>query len=194
MEPQQLRRCTKKYSSSLLSPCLASGPFAPRQVNVGKLLHRGYTRGMKVILLQDVRGIGRKFDVKEVADGFAQNMLLPRKLAERATSERVKQIEGKRATVLKEREMAATKLKEELKKLSSVSVSVTAPANDQGHLFKGIKEDDIAEALKVRANIELPSTSIVLEAPIKNVGAHTVRVKVGEHSGSFRLEVVKGGK
>lgn len=146
---------------------------------------------MKIILLQDVRGVGRKFDVKEVNDGYAQNMLLPRGLAERATPERIKEVEGKRALVLKEREMAEGKLKEELGKLASTSVTVTAPANDQGHLFKGIKAADISAALVAKMNIVIPADSIILQQPIKTVGAHTVRLRVGEHVGSFELVVEK---
>lgn len=144
---------------------------------------------MKVILLQDVRGVGRKFDVKNVADGYAQNFLLPRKLGERATPERVKEVEGKRATVVKEREMAESELVEGMKKLSSVAFSIKAPANDQGHLFKKVKVEEIAAALAAQANIIIPPDSFVLEGPIKATGAHTVGVKVGEHKSSFELTV-----
>lgn len=146
---------------------------------------------MKIILLQDIRGIGRKFDVKDVADGYAQNFLLPRKLGERATPERVKEVEGKRATVLKEREMAESNLARGLEKLSSVALSIKAPANDQGHLFKKVKVEEIVAALEAQANIVIPPDSLVLEGPIKATGPHTIGVKIGELQGTFQLTVEK---
>lgn len=146
---------------------------------------------MKVILLQDVRGIGRKLDVKDVADGYAQNFLLPRKLAERATAERVREVEGKRATVLKEREMAEKELLEALSSLKGITVTLAAPANDQGHLFKGVKPAEIVDALKVQAKVAIPADAIMLAAPIKSVGTHTIPVEVGTHHGSFDLSITK---
>ena len=144
---------------------------------------------MKVILLQDVAKIGRKYDVKEVADGYAANFLIPRKLAESATDTKLKQVE-----VLKERQVAEEKIQAELlakniDALKEVSVELRVKANEQGHLFQGIHESGIALALKEQARIDIPTSMIVLEEPIKKTGDFDIDITIGDQKASFKLSV-----
>lgn len=134
---------------------------------------------MKVILLQDVKGQGKKGQLLEVSDGYARNFLLPRKLAQEATADNIntmkmndKALQEKRQ---KEREQAIA-LSKQLKEMKLV---VTARGGGAGRLFGSVTNAEIAEALAKQKNIQLDKRKIVLDEPIKNVGTYTVRCKLG---------------
>lgn len=147
---------------------------------------------MKVILKQDVKGIGKKYDLKEVADGYANNFLLPKNLAEFASPNAIK-----RATLLKSTNDAELKLRKELLRkqldsLSDVHVIIKSKANSSGHLFAAVREEDISKALKVQANIDLPAEFIKflkVNTPIKQTGSHTVNAVVEDMEKEFEVEV-----
>ncbi len=127
---------------------------------------------MKVILLKDVKGIGRKFEEKNVSDGFAINKLIPQKLAVAATgtgAATVKQLkEHEDAT----RAKSLQKLEASLAKVAGETVTLKMKANSQGHLFEKITREKLAEVIGVDEDL------IVLEAPIKQVG--TFEIPVGK--------------
>lgn len=136
---------------------------------------------MKVILLQDVARLGRKFDVKEVPDGHAQNYLIPRRLAEPASAARIAQLERQHASADAER----AHLREQIEVfIASVRAGeplvVSAEANEQGHLFRGVHASDIAQAIEKRAQFALAPNSIVLHQPLKEVGEHIVTLAFGD--------------
>lgn len=145
---------------------------------------------MRVILLKDVAKIGRRFDVCEVPSGHALNFLIPRKLAEPATPESLRKLNVEKAkkTILRGRHdesfLAA------LKDLEVKPVTLSVSANEQGHLFKGLHEKDVQEALK-KEGYEVDAKEIVLSAPIKELGEHRVTLRSGEHEGSFTLTVTR---
>ena len=134
---------------------------------------------MKVILMADVKGQGKKGDVKEVSDGYARNFLLPKKLAVEATNENLNAVEGKKeaAAYHKGKEIEeATALKE---KLSELTVKLKAKSGEGGRLFGSITNKDVAEALKMQCHIVIDKKKFVLpDGGIKNIGATTVDVKV----------------
>ena len=144
---------------------------------------------MKVILLNNVPKIGHKYDVKDVASGYAANYLFPRKLAEPATSARLKSIEKLQAQAVEERRIQHELLAKNFGALKDVSVTVTGKANEQGHLFKAIKVDDIIAALKEQAHVDIAPEMVALEHPIKALGEFTIHVAHGDASGSFMLSV-----
>lgn len=134
---------------------------------------------MKVILLQDVRGQGKKGQLLEVSDGYARNFLLPRKLAQEATADNIntmkmndKALQEKRQ---KEREQALA-LSKQLKEMKLV---VTARGGGAGRLFGSVTNAEISDALAAQKNIQLDKRKIILDEPIKNVGTYTVRCKLG---------------
>jgi large subunit ribosomal protein L9 len=144
---------------------------------------------MKVILLQDVRKVGKKFEVKDVADGFALNFLIPRRLAEVSNTSNAKKIEH-----IKIKEAANQKIQEDLllknlKGLSGITLELKENANEKGHLFKGVNKEEIVTALKEQGHLDFSPEYIQLEKPIKEVGDYSIEVKVQEKSASFKLVV-----
>lgn len=143
---------------------------------------------MKVILLQDVARIGRRFDVKDVPRGHALNYLIPRKMAEPATKENLRRVEAMRTTIATNAASRGEAFAEALSKLSGIKVELSAEANKQGHLFSGIKADKIAARLEEKG-YAISADEIVLAQPIKETGDHTVTLRSGEMEGTFVLTV-----
>lgn len=131
---------------------------------------------MKVILLTDVRGVGRKFDVKNVADGYAMNYLFPRKLAEGATDARLREIEAMRQK--KEAEAAALEeaLLHKIDSLRGAKIEIKAKATPKGGLFKAVDEEAIARAIREQKSLEIPEDVIQLSHPLKTIGEHMVKL------------------
>lgn len=134
---------------------------------------------MKVILLQDVKGKGKKGQMLEISDGYARNYLLPRKLAVEATADAVntKKMNDKAAAEKAAKERAEAV--EISKKLRELTLIVKAKGGGAGKLFGSVTNQEIAEALKNSTGIELDKRKIVISDPIKNVGSYTVQCKLG---------------
>ena len=134
---------------------------------------------MKVILLQDVKGKGKKGQMIEVSDGYARNFMLPRKLATEATPDAVNTMRmNDKAT----QERIAREKAEALavsKQLREMTVVVTAKGGGNGRLFGSITNAEIAEALEKKTGIKLDKRKIVISDAIKNVGTYTVTCKLG---------------
>lgn len=135
---------------------------------------------MKVILLKDIHKVGQRYDIKEVAPGFAMNQLIPQKLAERATPAAMKALEAKKAEIDAKRAQEMEALLSEAGKIENVQVEIEAKANDKGHLFAGIDAETVAKAISESVGIELSPKFVELKEPLKEVGAHEVMVKIGE--------------
>ncbi|MCD5381687.1 MAG: 50S ribosomal protein L9 [Candidatus Pacebacteria bacterium] len=145
---------------------------------------------MKVILLQNVARIGQKFEVKDVPDGHALNFLIPRKLAEPATAHSLRRLQKKADKTAADTATADAAFTALLETLGGESVSLAVEANEQGHLFKGIKAEDIAAHMATLGHA-VAATAIVLDTPIKEVGAHDITLTHGAHTGVFTLTVTK---
>ncbi|MCA9363922.1 50S ribosomal protein L9 [Candidatus Kaiserbacteria bacterium] len=144
---------------------------------------------MKVILLRDVAKIGKRFEVVEVPTGHAQNFLIPHKHAEPATPGNVRRVMAHKAKQAHDTEAHALAFAEALTQLAEQKVVLTVEANEQGHLFKGVKGDMIAACLK-EAGVSVPVEAVRLDEPIKTLGEHTITLALGDHAGSFVLSVV----
>ncbi len=133
---------------------------------------------MKVILLQDVKGKGKKGQMLEVSDGYARNYMLPRKMAIEATADAVNTMRmNDKAT----QERIAREKAEALevgKKLREMTVTVTAKGGGNGRLFGSITNAEIADAL-AKQGVKLDKRKIVMNETIKNVGTYTVTCKLG---------------
>lgn len=134
---------------------------------------------MKVILLQDVKGKGKKGQLLEVSDGYARNYMLPRKMAIEATADAVntKNMNDKAAAEKAAKERAAAL--ETSKRLREMTVTVKAKGGGAGRLFGSVTTQEIADALKASSGIALDKRKIVLNDPIKSVGTYTVQCKLG---------------
>lgn len=137
---------------------------------------------MKVILTQNVKKLGQKGDIKEVAIGYARNFLIPQKLAIQATHLNLEQFERQ----VNEKQAKDQKQKSDeqtlFDKIDGIKIEIHAKANEQGHLFAGIKEKDIAFEL-AKNKIDIIKDQIKIKQPIKEVGEHEVGVEfkgVGE--------------
>ena len=134
---------------------------------------------MKVILLQDVKGKGKKGQMLEVSDGYARNYMLPRKMAMEATADAINtmRMNDKAAAEKAARECAAAL--EISKQLRDMTLTVTAKGGGSGRLFGSVTNQEIADALKAKTGINLDKRKIVISDPIKNVGTYTVQCKLG---------------
>ena len=145
---------------------------------------------MKLILLQDVKGQGKKGEIIEASDGYARNFLMPRKLAAPATADvlNAKKIadEATQRRMRLEKE-AAEKLAKELKDLP---VHIKAKAGSGGKLFGSVTAKEIAEEIKKQHQVDVQKNKIVLEETIKNFGTYEVKVKLyPEVTGTLRVVV-----
>ncbi len=134
---------------------------------------------MKVILLQDVKGKGKKGQMLEVSDGYARNYMLPRKIAIEAT---VDAMNTKKMNDKAEAERIAKEKAEALeisKQLRAMVLTVTAKGGGAGRLFGSVTNQEIADALKAKTGIALDKRKIVISEPIKTVGTFTVNCKLG---------------
>ena len=134
---------------------------------------------MKVILLQDVKGKGKKGQLLEISDGYARNFLLPRKLAVEATADALntKKMNDKAAAEKEAKERAEAL--EISKQLRETVIVVTAKGGGAGRLFGSVTNQEIADALKAKTGINLDKRKIVVSDPIKSVGTYTVQCKLG---------------
>lgn len=131
---------------------------------------------MKVILLKDIKGVGKRHEIKNVADGYAVNFLFPQKAAEPATEAKIKQLEGQRVAHEAEQQKLEEQLNHKILILKGKKVVIVARATEKGGLFKGITLKDVSKAILAEHSVEIPETSIHLPAPIKTVGEHPVQI------------------
>ncbi|MBE6914350.1 MAG: 50S ribosomal protein L9 [Ruminococcaceae bacterium] len=147
---------------------------------------------MKVILTADVKGQGKKGELKEVSEGYGRNYLLPRKLAVEATTDNMNALRLKEKA--KAAAIAAEKAKamENAKQLESVVVKIAAKAGSAGKLFGSVTSQEISDALKAQFGIEIEKQKIVQTDPIKNFGSYDVKCKFGyEINGVIHVLVVE---
>lgn len=153
---------------------------------------------MKVILLKDIGGVGRKGEVKNAAEGYAQNFLLPRKLAIVATAKEIKQLNIEKTKDEEKKKIQEDLLEKNLEALRDKKITIQAKASEAGHLFAGIHKEDIVKALKDQASIEIPEENLDLKENIKSIGSYKIPVvfknnlPAGEAGrGEFELEIIK---
>lgn len=132
---------------------------------------------MKVILLQDVKGQGKKGQIKEVSEGYAANFLFPKGLARMATEGNVKTLENQNAAEQKRKQKEKEDAIELGKKLEELMVEIKAKAGEGGRLFGAITSKQIAEALS-KMGIKIDKRKIELEEPIRSLGVTQIPVKL----------------
>ncbi|OGY55347.1 MAG: 50S ribosomal protein L9 [Candidatus Wildermuthbacteria bacterium RIFCSPHIGHO2_02_FULL_47_12] len=143
---------------------------------------------MKVILLQDVENTGKKFDVKEVADGHANNLLIPQGLAKPATKEALAWLETQKELVSKAAEEGLKKAQELASSLDDMEVNIAMKVGDEGQLFESVNTQKIAERLK-EMGFDVAKSQIKLEQPIKELGEFPVKVAF-EHNLEATISVI----
>ncbi|MEK7128172.1 MAG: 50S ribosomal protein L9 [Patescibacteria group bacterium] len=146
---------------------------------------------MRIIFLQDVSRVGKKYDIKEVNDGYAVNFLLPRKLAEAVTPKAISELEKRKKSIEIEREVQESLLLKNLEEIKDKTIIIKGKANEQGHLFAQIHKKEIVEAMKSQNHADIGEEFIVFEKPIKEKGEHEISIAIKDKKSSFRL-IVEG--
>ena len=125
---------------------------------------------MRIILLQEIKGLGKKFDVKEVKNGYARNFLIPNGLVKIATKQTIKELETLKAAWQKEEQEIKNKLETLAKELSGQEFKFTLKTGKKGEVFGSVTRDDIKNKLS------MPDIEVNLERPIKTLGEHQVEI------------------
>jgi len=144
---------------------------------------------MKVILLQDVKKIGLKYSVKEVASGYAHNFLIPRGLAEEASKDKLRRLELLQSKMEAERKVQSDLLAKNIEALKDAKIVIAVKANEKGHLFKGIHASEIVEVLKKKGHIDIAEDMLDIPMPLKEIGEFTISVATGKTKITFTLVV-----
>ncbi|WP_431802199.1 50S ribosomal protein L9 [Halobacillus andaensis] len=147
---------------------------------------------MKVIFTSDVKGKGKKGEIKNVSDGYARNYLLKNNLAVEATSGNMKAQQAKDAKKEQEAEEVKKEAEQLKEKLADMEVKLTAKSGDNGRLFGSITSKQIAEELKKSHSIKIDKRKIELDDPIRNLGYTNVPVKLhNDVTGTIRVHVAE---
>ena len=147
---------------------------------------------MKVILTQDVKAQGKKGDLINVSDGYANNFLLKKGLAKVATKQAINELEGKKGAEEYRRNQEEEKAKKMVDRMKEFTVKLTAKSGKEGKLFGSITSKDVAQALKEQYNIEVDKRKIDLPDGIKTCGTRDVNVSLYHGvTGTFKVQVTE---
>ncbi|SDL14536.1 50S ribosomal protein L9 [Natronincola ferrireducens] len=133
---------------------------------------------MKVILLQDVKGQGKKGDVVNVSDGYARNFLLPKNLAVEATSGNVKTLEQQNKVQKMKKQQELDEAKKLAEKIEKLTIEIKAKAGEGGRLFGSVTSKEISELVEKKHSIKLDKKKILLPDPIRELGVKYLEVKI----------------
>jgi len=143
---------------------------------------------MKVILLQDIEDLGKKYEVKEVKNGYARNFLLPGKIVRPATKEALKWLESQKEVIAKEAEEGLKKAEELASKIDGLEVEIAVKVGENGQLFESINTQKISEKLKAMG-FDVKKSQIKLASPIKEVGESAINVNL-DHNLEAEIKLV----
>ncbi len=132
---------------------------------------------MKVILKQDVKGLGKKDEIVNASDGYAKNYLIPRGVAVEATTGNLNETKNKQQAQADKKKRELEQAKEFASKLNDKSVVIKAKSGESGKLFGAISNKDVADAIKAQYNIDIDKKKIVMD-PIKAIGEHTAEIRI----------------
>lgn len=143
---------------------------------------------MKIILLQDVAKIGRRYEVVDVPDGYALNQLIPKKMAEPATPANVKRVEKMQTDKVASAEADSESFKTAVETIEATPITITVEANEKGHLFKAVTAKEVVVAAQA-VGAMVAEEMVDFAIPIKEVGEHEVSLKQGDNSATIIITV-----
>lgn len=135
---------------------------------------------MKVILLQDIKNVGRKEQIIEANDGYARNYLFPKKLAIEATKDNMLKLQAKKTSEANKKKAEIEANKEIAKKIDKIELTIKAKVGENSKIFGGITSKEIAEELKKQHKFEIDRKKITLKDTIKSLGRYTAEIKFGD--------------
>lgn len=135
---------------------------------------------MKVILLQDIKNVGKREQMIEANDGYARNYLFPKKLAIEATKDNLAKLQAKKTAEANKKKTEIEANKKIAKKLEEIELTIKAKAGENSKIFGGITSKEISEALKQEHGFEIDKKKITIKETIKNLGRYTAEIKFGD--------------
>jgi len=135
---------------------------------------------MKVILLENIKGVGKKDEVINASDGYARNFLFPKKLAVEANAENMSKLKGKNDSTAYKKSVEKEEAQKVAEKLKNITLKVTVKAGENGKIFGSITSKEIADNLREQHKIEIDKKKIDLKEPIKTLGSFSVNIKLYE--------------
>ena len=146
---------------------------------------------MKVILLDNIKGVGKKDEVINASDGYARNFLFPKKLAVEANAENMSKLNNKKEANNYRKDLEKQEAQEIAKKLKGILLKMKVKAGENGKIFGGVTAKEISENLKTQYNMEIDKKKVDLKEPIKKLGSFQVNIKLYEGVvGTLKLEVI----
>lgn len=144
---------------------------------------------MKVILTQDVPKVGKKYDIKEFSDGYAQNVLISKGLAVRANPQEIAKLEERKRVLVKKQQEKDKQFHQAVSLLANSNIVLKVKSNEKGNLFRSVQKDEIQKEIKSLAKYDIAEENITLPKPIKELGTHLVRISKGDLTGEFYIKV-----
>ncbi len=146
---------------------------------------------MKVILLSDIKGVGKKDQVIEASDGYARNYLFPKKLALEANTENMSKLKARQNSNQFRKDTEKKQAEEIAKKLKGIMLKIKVRAGENGKIFGGVTSKEISEGLKRDYNIDIDKKKILLNETIKTIGTFTIDIKLYEGViGKLKIDVI----
>ncbi len=144
---------------------------------------------MKIILLKDVPKVGRKYDTKEVSEGYAANLLIPRGLAVAATPSAVKAIAVEKSKIEGEKKVHEELLAKNLEALDGKTITIKEKLNEKGHLFAAIHKPEVMAAIESQVRVQINPENLIMEKPLKEGGDHVLEAKGSGKCIKFTLSI-----
>lgn len=143
---------------------------------------------MRVILLQDVEKLGKKYEIKEVADGYARNFLIPKGLAKPATEKAIKWVELQKEIAQKKAEEDLKRIQELASSLDGLELEIAVKVGEEGQLFESITTQKIQERLK-ELGFEIKKNQIAMDSPIKELGEFPIKINL-DHNLEAEIKII----
>jgi large subunit ribosomal protein L9 len=145
---------------------------------------------MKIILITDVPKVGNKYDVKDLKQGYAQNVLISKGLAVLATPGELAKLADKKAQIDRKNAEEIKNFESIISSVNNTKIEIKVKANEKGHLFKAVSPLDVKVAIRELTGVEIDENTIVMDH-IKELGTHNVVIKKGSRSGKCEIVVTK---
>ena len=146
---------------------------------------------MKVILLDNIKGVGKKDEVINASDGYARNFLFPKKLAVEANNENMNKLKAKKQSEQYKKDVEKENAQKVAKQLDNITLNIKVKAGENGKIFGGVTSKEISEELKKQYKIDVDKKKIVLNENIKNIGSFDINIRLYEGViGKLKVKVV----
>ena len=150
---------------------------------------------MKVILLDNIKGVGKKDEIINASDGYARNFLFPKKLAVEANNENLSKLKSKKQSEQYKKDVDKANAEKIAKQLNDITLSIIVKAGENGKIFGGVTSKEISEELKKQYKLEIDKKKIVLSENIKNIGSFDITIKLYEGvTGKLKVKTVTNEK